>query len=170
MNWKCAQVLALISNQRHHLDLFNLRQKSKWWGKYFGFIFFTIQENPVFFLFTYFLKYTTRVFRAGDIVSIRWASSCPVSTVSAFQYPKRKSPHVRKSRFRNPENLCLWNPESWALEYGTQLKVSEIPRTIRIQNPSSPDNDWNSVLEIRNPRRGIQNPRLLWTWLATERL
>ena len=27
-------------------------------------------------------------------------------------------------------------------------------------NPSSTDKDWNSVSEIRNPRRGIQNPRL----------
>ena len=29
--------------------------------------------------------------------------------------------HVRESRFRNPGNFCLWNPESWALESGIQL-------------------------------------------------
>ena len=27
-----------------------------------------------------------------------------------------------------------------------------------IRNPSSTDKDWNSESEIRNPRRGIQNP------------
>ena len=43
----------------------------------------------------------------------------------------------RKSRFRNPRNFCLWNPESWALESGIQLKESGIPLTIGIQNPSS---------------------------------
>ena len=30
------------------------------------------------------------------------------------------SPHVRESGFRNPGILCLWNPESWALESGIQ--------------------------------------------------
>ena len=29
---------------------------------------------------------------------------------------------VRLSRYRNPENLCWWNPKSWALEYGIQLR------------------------------------------------
>ena len=29
-----------------------------------------------------------------------------------------------------------------------------------IQNPSSTDKDWNPIFEIRNPWRGIQNPRL----------
>ena len=29
-------------------------------------------------------------------------------------------------------------------------------------NPSSTDKDWNSVSEIRNPRRGMKNPRLSW--------
>ena len=31
------------------------------------------------------------------------------------------SPYVRESRFRNPGNFSLWNPESWALESGIQL-------------------------------------------------
>ena len=31
---------------------------------------------------------------------------------------------------------------------------------IGIQNPSSTDKDWNPVPGIRNPQRGIQNPRL----------
>ena len=44
-----------------------------------------------------------------------------------------------KIRFRNPEKFCLWNPESWALESGIQLRESGIPLTIEIQNPSSTD-------------------------------
>ena len=40
----------------------------------------------------------------------------------------------------------VWNQESWALGSGKQLKESEIPLTTR----------------IRNPLRGIQNPRLPW--------
>ena len=31
-----------------------------------------------------------------------------------------------------------------------------------IRNPSSTDKDWNSVSEIRNPQRGMKNPRLAW--------
>ena len=49
-----------------------------------------------------------------------------------------RSPHVIKG-FRNPGNLCLWNPESWALDSGIQLKESGILMTIGIQNPSSTD-------------------------------
>ena len=43
---------------------------------------------------------------------------------------------------RNQGNFCLWNPGSWALESGIQLKKSRIPLTmIGIQNPSSSDKD-----------------------------
>ena len=45
---------------------------------------------------------------------------------------------------------------------GIQLKESGIQLRIGIQNPSSTDKDWNQVAGIRNPRRGIQNPRLSW--------
>ena len=70
------------------------------------------------------------------------------------------SPHVRESGIRNPANFCFWNPESWVLESGIQLKESGIAPMIGIQNPSSTDKDWNPVPGIRNPQRGIQNPRL----------
>ena len=46
-----------------------------------------------------------------------------------MQTPQRCSPispHVRKSGFCNPRKFCLWNPESWALESGVQLKESGI--------------------------------------------
>ena len=53
-------------------------------------------------------------------------------------------------------NICLWFPESWALESRIQLKESGILLTIGIQNPTSTDKDWNQVPGIGNPRRGIQ--------------
>ena len=42
-----------------------------------------------------------------------------------------------------------------------QLVESGVPLTIGIQNPSSTDKDWNTVARIRNPLRGIQNPKPL---------
>ena len=52
------------------------------------------------------------------------------------------SPHIRESVFWNPGNFCLWNTESWAVEYGTQLKESAIPlRIIGTRNPSSTDKE-----------------------------
>ena len=44
-------------------------------------------------------------------------------------------------------NFCLWNPKSWALESGIQVPLTKTG----IQ-----------YLKFRNPRRGIQNPRLSW--------
>ena len=60
-------------------------------------------------------------------------------------------PHVqsvRESRFQNPGNLCLLDPESWTLESGIRLKESRKPLMIEIQNPSSTEkklesNKWN---------------------------
>ena len=48
-----------------------------------------------------------------------------------------------ESGIRNPESgkSELWNPESWALENGIQLKESGIPLTIGIRNPSSTDKE-----------------------------
>ena len=54
--------------------------------------------------------------------------------------------HVRESGYRNPENVCLWNVESWTLDSRIQIKESGILLTIRIRNP------WH----------GMQNPRLSW--------
>ena len=42
---------------------------------------------------------------------------------------------------RNPANFCLWNQESWALEFGIQFKESGILLTIGIRNPSSTDKE-----------------------------
>ena len=45
---------------------------------------------------------------------------------------------------RIPElgTLCMWNPESWALESAIQLKESRILLTIGLSNPSSIDNEF----------------------------
>ena len=42
---------------------------------------------------------------------------------------------------RNLGNFILWNPESWALEFGSQLKESGILLTIGIRNLSPTDTD-----------------------------
>ena len=40
-------------------------------------------------------------------------------------------------RIRNPGNHCLWNPDSWELGSGIQLKESRIPLTIGIRYPQN---------------------------------
>ena len=47
--------------------------------------------------------------------------------------------------FLNPANFCLWNPESYTLQGGIQLKESGIALTIPIHNSGSTDKDWNLV-------------------------
>ena len=59
----------------------------------------------------------------------------------------------RESGFWKTGNFCLWNPESWDLKSGIQLKESGIPLAIGIQNSSSTDKDWNPVPRIQNPRQ-----------------
>ena len=49
------------------------------------------------------------------------------------------------------EKIGMWNPESWTLQSGVQLKESRIPLAIGIENPSSTDKDWNRLPVIRNP-------------------
>lgn len=57
--------------------------------------------------------------------------------------------------------VCLWNPESRALESEIYHKESRIPKTIGVRNPSTTDKKpRNPVPGIRNPERGIQIPRL----------
>ena len=76
------------------------------------------------------------------------------------------SPRVRESRFRNAKNFYLWNPESWALESGMELKESRIPLTIVIRNPSSTDMSVIQYLEsgIHGLESRIQDCLGLFTW------
>ena len=66
------------------------------------------------------------------------------------------------SRFQSPGKFCLWNLESCFLESTIQLKESGILLIIGVHNPSSTDKYWNQVPGIRNPQRGIPNPRMSW--------
>ena len=52
----------------------------------------------------------------------------------------------------------------------TAHKESGIPLAIGIQNPSSTQKDWNPAPGIRNPWRGIRNPRLSWIPFYVEML
>ena len=66
------------------------------------------------------------------------------------------SPHVWNSWLRNPGNLCLWNPESWALESGIQLKESGIPLTIEIRNQSSTDKE-SGIQYFESEMHGVES-------------
>ena len=68
------------------------------------------------------------------------------------------SPHVKESDSGTRENQ-----ESWALESGIQLKASGIPLIIEVQNLSSNEKDCNHVPGIRNSRRGIWNPKTIFS-------
>lgn len=65
-------------------------------------------------------------------------------------------------RLRNPGNSCFWNQKSWNFKSVIQLKESRSPLAIGIWNPSFTDKEsaCNSLLGIRNPQFGIQNPWL----------
>ena len=95
---------------------------------------------------------------------------------SFFAFPRKRGFRscVRHSRLKRAvsRNLSkfkqcigprkgIWNPGFWNPEFSSD-KESGIPQTIRIQNPSSTDKDWNPLPGIRNPQRGVQNPRLSW--------
>ena len=75
------------------------------------------------------------------------------------------SPHVSESA-----NGDSGIQEKLLVESRIQLKESGIPLTIRIQNPTSTDKNWNPVPGIQNPRRAIQNPRLSWTLYIADEL
>ena len=66
-------------------------------------------------------------------------------------------------RILNPQSEEIVLAESGIFRgFGIRNAAQGIPLTIEIQNPTSTDKDWNPVPGIRNPRRGIQNPRLSW--------
>ena len=50
------------------------------------------------------------------------------------------------------------------MEFGIQLKESGTLLKIGIQNPNFTNNDRNPVPGMQNLGRGIQNPRLSFTW------
>ena len=64
----------------------------------------------------------------------------------------RKFATSRGYRFQSQGNFCWWNPESCALDSGTQLKGSGIPLTNGIQNPRL---FWILSLESRKCRATV---------------
>ena len=71
------------------------------------------------------------------------------------------TPHVREFGFRNPENCCLRNPESQALESRLQLKEFGIPLTITLaKNPEF--SAWNPESTAWNPESKTVLDYLKW--------
>ena len=83
----------------------------------------------------------------------RGHSQCIVSTTCCID--NIVSTHVKESGFLNPDSgiRAIFAVESGILGFGIQNTAQ------RIRNPTK---DWNRVPRIRNPRHGIQNPRLSW--------
>ena len=71
----------------------------------------------------------------------------------------KASAHVRESGFCNP-----WNVEPGILCFGMRNTAQRIRNPTKDWNPiqGSTRKNWNQVSGIRNPRCGIQNPRLSW--------
>ena len=83
-----------------------------------------------------------------SLISLLWFTPC-----KGIRIPEYGKIVLVKSRIRNAEKFWFWNPNSLALKSRIQLNESGIPL-----NPSSTDEDWNPVLGIWIPRRGIKNP------------
>ena len=78
-------------------------------------------------------KFLLKIFRPINIINSEWQM-----TFTCCQKKTESTLHVRESR--TGENFCLWNPESWALESGIQLKESRTHLTTGIHK------DWNPIL------------------------
>ena len=82
--------------------------------------------------------------KAFKFTTKRIASGCYCITIylSSWSQLSSASPHVRESGFRNLGNVCLWDPESWALESGIQHKESGMPLKTAIRNPGSTGKEY----------------------------
>ena len=74
----------------------------------------------------------------------------------------------------NPESgkLELWDPESWVMKFGLQLKQSRIIPTIGIRNPSSTDKEseiWYLESGIHGVESRIQDLNYLTKETGSER-
>ena len=99
----------------------------------------------IYQIFTWFSKDSQTFFYLGIIwVGISLARfwyvlGCLLWHMTRLKFLLNFSPNARESEFRKLGNFCEWNPKSWALESGIQLKESEIQLSIETQNLSSTD-------------------------------
>ena len=68
-----------------------------------------------------------------------------IHNIGHFSYIYQAGPSSvvrdKVSGFQNLGNFCSWDPVSWALESGIQLKESGMPLKTAIRNPSSTDKE-----------------------------
>ena len=108
----------------------------------------------------------------GPLSPLRWSRLKQPSLAGASvagHVASLWSPHLIKSGFwyaenfchgiQNPEKICWWNPESWALDSGIQLKESRGSQMIRIRNPRHRgEKEHTNVCDLRNDKE--LTPRL----------
>ena len=70
--------------------------------------------------------------------------------------PQWSPKQMGESGFRNPENFCLWIPESWALESRIQLNELGISLMTEMQNPKFHRQKLKS--STRHPESTVWNP------------
>ena len=88
--------------------------------------------------------------KLGTLNSLQSTTTLIWSSI-LVRFSLRVSPHaIRESGFLNPANFCLWNPGSYTLQGGIQLKESGIALTIPIHNSGSTDKDWNLVAGLES--------------------
>ena len=88
--------------------------------------------------------------KLGTLNSLQSTTTLIWSSITV-RFSLRVSPQaIRESGFLNPANFCLWNPGSYTLQGGIQLKESGIALTIPIHNSGSTDKDWNLVAGLES--------------------
>ena len=99
----------------------------------------------IYQIFTWFSKDSQTFFYLGiiwvgiSLARIWYVLGCLLWHMTRLKFLLNFSPHAGESEFWKPRNFCLWNPKSWALESGIQLKESGIPLRIGIRYPTSTD-------------------------------
>ena len=127
---------------------------SRWWKKRHMVPSYYINVNRIInaikYCFLFFLDLIQKVFLHNVFDKI-FVNRCSAQ-VSYWAYANCFNNKVSKGsillppckvivKIWNRGNFCLWNPESWALKFGVQLKVVGIPLMIWIRNQSSIDKE-----------------------------
>ena len=122
-----------LSNERHQYGISALVSQTSFGGKTIG----SVAKCRLFS-------------QVRTLNSLQSTTTLIWSSILA-RFSLRVSPHaIRESGFLNLANFCLWNPGSYTLQCGIQLKESGIPLTIPIHNSGSTDKDWNLVAGLES--------------------